>query len=120
MYQAAATGRMPWRQVPLFVGDRAWLAHLVAAGLLAIELSAPLVLVSRRYRAAFIVLVFALHAGTWLALGLDYWGWILTVAVVLFDWDRHLLASARTDAPVPVADPVGVDAAAFVRTPGGR
>lgn len=82
LYSAAAGSRAPTRAVALFIADRAWLAHLTAAGLLGIELAAPILLAVRRTRLLFIALVAALHLGTWLTLGLDYWGWALTVAVV--------------------------------------
>jgi hypothetical protein len=99
MYQAASSERMWFRSFPIFVADRAWLSHLVAAGILVTELSAPLILVSRRFRTVFVGLAVALHLGTWLTLGLDYWAWILTVAVVLADWDRLLPARDRAREP---------------------
>jgi hypothetical protein len=79
------------------VADRPWLAHVVAGAILFTELTAPLILFSRRFRPVFVALAVGLHIGTWLTLGLDYWGWALTVVVVLVDWDR-MLARAR-DAP---------------------
>jgi hypothetical protein len=92
LYSAASSGRAPTRDVALYLADRPWLAHVAAAGLLGIELLFPIVLVVRRARPFFIVAVAALHIGTWLTLGLDYWGWALTVAVVLWDWDRRVSA----------------------------
>lgn len=92
LYSAASSGRAPTRDVALFIADRAWLAHVAAAGLLGIELLFPIVLVVRRARPTFILAAVALHIGTWLTLGLDYWGWALTVAVVLWDWDRRVSA----------------------------
>ena len=82
LYGAAAGSRAPTRAVALFVADRAWLAHLVAAWLLGVELAAPVLLARPRARPVFVALVVVLHLGTWLTLGLDYWGWALTVAVV--------------------------------------
>lgn len=79
---AAAGTRAPTTAVARFVADRAWLAHAVAGGLLGTELAAPALLARPRWRPAFVVLAAALHVGTWLTLGLDYWGWALTVAVV--------------------------------------
>ena len=55
LYQAAAGGRVALRDIPLWIADRPWLAHVVAAGILATELTAPLVLVWRRFRPAFVV-----------------------------------------------------------------
>lgn len=74
--------RSPLPQLATAVADRAWLAHLVAAGALAIECSAPVLLARRATRTTFVVLVAALHLGVWLTLGLDYSGWVLTVAAV--------------------------------------
>jgi hypothetical protein len=73
-------------QVALFVADRPWLAHLLAAGTLAVELCFPLVL--WRPRAAWVLVpaVVALHAGIWAAMRLDYWPMAATVLIVLVDW----------------------------------
>jgi hypothetical protein len=73
-------------QVALFVADRPWLAHLVALATLALELSFPLVLV--RPRAAWVLVpgVLGLHAGIWVAMGLNYWPMAATVVLVLVDW----------------------------------
>lgn len=88
LYSAAGSGRAPTRSIALFVADRSWLSHVAAGVLLGLELLFPLVLVVRRARPLFIAAVVLLHVGTWLTLGLDYWAWALTVAVVLWDWDR--------------------------------
>ncbi|MGI8684675.1 MAG: hypothetical protein ACR2MO_06245 [Acidimicrobiales bacterium] len=91
LWSAAAGPRAPTTAVARFVAERAWLAHVVAAGLLGIELAAPMLLGWSRTRTAFVVLVATLHLGTWLTLGLDYWGWALTVAVVAAPaawWER--------------------------------
>lgn len=82
LHSAAAGSRAPTRAVASFIADHSWLAHITAAALLGVELAAPVLLAVRRTRLAFVVLVAALHLGTWLTLGLDYWGWALTVAVV--------------------------------------
>jgi hypothetical protein len=73
-------------QVALFVADRPWLAHLVAAGALATELCFPLVLWRPRLRRVLIPAVLALHAGIWLAMRLNYWPMAATVLIVLVDW----------------------------------
>jgi hypothetical protein len=98
LYQGAAGGRVKLSGVPLFLADRPGLAHAVAATILFTELAAPLILFSRRFRPVFVGLAVGLHIGTWLTLGLDYWGWALTVIVVLVDWDR-VLARAREAPP---------------------
>lgn len=82
LYSASAGTRAPTTAAALFIADRAWLAHLTAGALLATELAAPVLLAVRRTRLLFVALAALLHLGTWLTLGLDYWGWALTVAVV--------------------------------------
>ncbi|MGH9180339.1 MAG: hypothetical protein ACRDY5_01295 [Acidimicrobiales bacterium] len=88
MYQAAGTTLAPTDGVARAIADRPWLAHSVAAGIVALELSAPLVIFSRRFRPWFTAAAVTLHAATWVTLGLDYWGWALTVVVVMGEWGR--------------------------------
>ena len=78
----------------LFIADRAWLAHLVAASILLLELGFPVVLFWKRARPAFVAGAILFHLGTWLTLGLDYWAQAATVAVVLIDWPA-LVARAQ-------------------------
>ena len=78
----AATGRAPTDELAQLVADRAWLAHGVAAAVLGFELAAPLLLAWSRARPLFVAGAALLHTGTWLTLGLDYWGWALAVAVI--------------------------------------
>jgi hypothetical protein len=97
LYDGARGGRAPSPSIALFVADRAWLAHVVAGALLALELTFPAVLVWPRARPTFAAGAAAVHVGTWLTLGLDYWAWIATVVIVLVDWDAlaaatHVLA----------------------------
>lgn len=81
--QAGATdGRAPTTLVADFLVDRAWLTHIIAASILALELTAPLLLAWPASRRVFVLGVTLLHVGTWLTLGLDYWGWALAVAVL--------------------------------------
>ncbi|CAN5757932.1 hypothetical protein BH10ACT1_BH10ACT1_31090 [soil metagenome] len=74
--------RSPFPGLAERVAQVPWATHAIAAGALATELSAPLLLAFRRTRPAFVVLAAALHTGIWLMLGLDYAGWVLTVAAV--------------------------------------
>ena len=83
LYGAADSPRVATDAVARFVADRAWLATTLAGSVLATEVLAPAALVVRRGRWAFVAAAVALHAGTWLALGLDYWAWALTVVVVI-------------------------------------
>jgi hypothetical protein len=72
--------------VALFVADRPWLAHLLAAATLAIELGFPLALWRPRLAWLFVPSVIALHAGIWAAMRLDYWPMAATVLIVMVDW----------------------------------
>jgi hypothetical protein len=72
----------------LFVADRPLLAHLLAAGSLAVELAFPLVLWRPRLAWLLVPAVLALHAGIWVAMRLDYWPMAATVLVVMVDWPR--------------------------------
>lgn len=95
-------------QVALFVADRPWLAHLVAAGSLAVELCFPLVLWRPRLVWVLVPAVVALHAGIWAAMRLDYWPMAATVLIVLVDWPAVVawLGGPRARA-APLANPRG-------------
>lgn len=92
LYGGAASGRAPTAVVARFFADRAWLAVAGAAATLLFELAAPLFLAVRRLRPWFLGLAVAFHGATWLTLGLDYWGWILTVAALTIPWERVRLS----------------------------
>ncbi|MBA2624977.1 MAG: hypothetical protein H0U89_05165 [Acidimicrobiia bacterium] len=92
---AIRRGRAPTDAVSTFVYERPWLAVSAAALLLAFELSAPLVLVSARFRVGFALAAAGLHLGTWLTIGLDYSAWALTVGLVLVDWPAVLRRRRR-------------------------
>jgi hypothetical protein len=83
--------------IGLFVADRQWLAHAVAAGVLVFELAFPIVLWWPRWAWAFVLGAAVLHLGIWTTMHLDYSAWIATVAVVLLDWPRIVdrLGTAR-------------------------
>jgi len=72
--------------IALWIADHAWLAHLSAYGLLAIECLFFLVLVKPRLRWLFVPAAVALHAGTWLTLRLDYSAQALSVVIVFVTW----------------------------------
>ena len=84
----AVDGRARFDDWALWVADRAWLSTLSAAGILGLELGAPVAIGVRALRPVFVGAAAALHLATWFLLGLDYWAWIGTVAVVLVDWTR--------------------------------
>ena len=74
----------------LFVADRAWLAHVVAAATLLLELSFPLILWHPRLRPAYALGAAGLHGGIWLAMRLDYLAMAATAVIVLIDWPDAL------------------------------
>jgi hypothetical protein len=82
LYGAARTARSPAPSLAHDLAGIAWLCHLLALGLLLLELTAPVVLFFRRSRPWFFAAAIGLHGGTWLLLGLDYWAWIMCVGVV--------------------------------------
>lgn len=93
LYEAAGGGRVAFPGIPTWLAGQAWMAHALAAFVLLLELTFPVVLlVQRRPRlatrvgAAYAAAAVAFHAGTWLVLGLDYWAWAAVAAVVLVDW----------------------------------
>ena len=81
----ASSGHHP-NAIALFVADRAWLPHALAASTLMLETLFPLTLFLPRLRWAFIPGVIGLHVGIRLALGLDYSAWCLTVLIVFVNW----------------------------------
>ncbi len=90
LYEAAGGGKVAFPGVPTWLAGQAWLTHGLAAGVLAFELTFPVVLFLRhragaRTCAAYAGAAVAFHAGTWLALGLDYWAWAAVAVIVLVD-----------------------------------
>jgi hypothetical protein len=98
-------GRAHWESLARWIGEHLWAAKLSSASLLAFELSFPVVLFVRWLRPVYVVGAVVLHGLTWLLLGLDYWGWAATVAIVFVDWpalaDR--LAARRRRAALTTA-----------------
>lgn len=85
---SAIDGRARFDSWAAWVADRAWLSTASAAGILALEVGAPVAVGVRALRPAFVLSAGALHIATWFLLGLDYWAWLGTVVVVLVDWDK--------------------------------
>ena len=92
-YEAAGGGRVAFPGVPTWLAEQAWLTHGLAVSAILLELTFPVVLLTHghdrlgtRVAAVYAGAAVAFHAGTWLALGLDYWAWAAVVAVVLVDW----------------------------------
>jgi hypothetical protein len=90
LYTGARSDRCPAPGLARAIAGNAALCHAIAAVTLAIELSAPVVLYFRRSRPWFFVAVLLLHGGIWIALGLDYWAWIMCVGVVAVIGSTHL------------------------------
>lgn len=89
MLAAARSGRPEFPEIARAVGRSAALSHLVAAAILGLELAFPLAYFIRRARPLFAAAAVALHAGTWLTLGLDYWLWAATAAILLVPTADH-------------------------------
>lgn len=87
---ASSDGQPAPNPLALFVADRAWLAHLVAAATLLVELSFPVILFRARLAPWYAAAAVGLHGGIWLAMRLDYSAMAATVVVVLIDWPRVL------------------------------
>ena len=88
LYGGAASGRAPTDVIARAIADRPWASHVAAAGILGLELAAPIGLARRSWRMPFAVAAVALHVGTWLTLGLDYWGWAATIVIITLPFDR--------------------------------
>ncbi len=86
MYWSAQTSRPGVPVLTELVADHGWLAMAIGVLTLGFELGFPAVLVLPRVRPLFAAGAVALHTGTWATLGIDYWGWTLTVLVLLPDW----------------------------------
>lgn len=87
VYQASTTPLAKTKVVSYFIGDRPWMGHLLAGGALTLEMTAPLLIAHRWTRWLFMIGSLCLHTSIFATLGLDYWGWILTVWIVLAPWD---------------------------------
>jgi hypothetical protein len=77
-------------QIALFVAAHAWLAHLLAAATIALEVGFPLCLALPRLRWLFVPGVVSMHLGIYLAMGLDYSAQALSVLIVFVDWPALL------------------------------
>jgi hypothetical protein len=86
----------------LFIADRPWLAHALAAGTLVLELGFPLVLLLPRTSWLFVPGAVLLHAGIWVAMGLDYSAQAATAVVVFTNWPV-VVAALRRRLPAPAA-----------------
>lgn len=85
LYTASDVQRVP-NGLGLFVADRPWLAHCVAAVALASEVLFPLVLWRPELKWIFVPTVVLLHVGIWETIGLNYVAWAATTVIVFVDW----------------------------------
>ena len=83
----------------LFVADRPWLAHAVAAATLALELGFPVVLAVPRLRLPGALAAAGLHAGIYLCMGLNYGVQAAVALLVLPDWSRLFGPRSRLNWP---------------------
>lgn len=89
-------------ELAIFIADRPWLAHALAAGTLLLELGFPLVLFVPRAAWLFVPGAVLFHAGIWIAMGLDYSAQAATAAVVFTNWPV-VVGALRTRRSAPAA-----------------
>lgn len=73
-------------ELGLFIADRAWLAHLLAAATVGLEVGFIACLPFARLRWILVPAVVGLHIGIRLMMGLDYSAQWLTVIIVFVNW----------------------------------
>jgi hypothetical protein len=83
-----SAGQDRWDALAEWIWSNGVAYRAAATSLLAFELTFPLAVVLPRLRVVYALLAAALHTGTYLMLGLDYWAWAGTVAVLFIDWSR--------------------------------
>ena len=81
-------------ELAIFIADRPWLAHALAAGTLLLELGFPLVLFVPRAAWLFVPGAVLFHAGIWIAMGLDHSAQAATAVVVSANWPVVVGASS--------------------------
>ena len=84
--QGAAGAASPFPGLARSIANAPPLPFLIVVGSIVFELAAPLMLWWRRGRIPFAVGAACLHGAIWLTIGLDYYGWILTVAAWPSPW----------------------------------
>jgi len=96
LYQGALD-KSPFPSLARDLAGQPWLTHVMAGTAIGIELAAPLLLFLRPTRRVFLLLVAGMHTMIWVTLGLDYWGWILTVAAVTLPAATVVLRTSPPD-----------------------
>ncbi|NLD76859.1 MAG: hypothetical protein GX643_09360 [Acidimicrobiales bacterium] len=81
------------------IADQLWFTQALAGGALLLEVLAPLLLLVRPTRLVFAASATLMHLSIWAFLGLDYYGWVLTVWAVVIPMtlvgDRVLTGGRR-------------------------
>ncbi|HET6830519.1 MAG TPA: hypothetical protein VFH44_04120 [Solirubrobacterales bacterium] len=90
----------------LLVADHDWMAHLLAASTLVVEVGFILCLPFRRLRWILVPAVVGLHVGIWLAMGLDYLPQAAAVIIVFVNWPTVIAFIAERAARKPPASEV--------------
>jgi hypothetical protein len=98
LYASSDAQRAP-NPAALFVADRPWLAHAIAAGTMLVELGFVLVLVRPRVAWLFVPGSAALTLGIWAMMRLNYWPWPAAAIVVFVDWPAVVRTIRREPAP---------------------
>ena len=98
---AARSARSPAPDLARLIADTPWLATVLAAAVLGLELTFVLCVPVVRLRPLVLVAAVGLHVGTALLLGIDYWGWIAADAAVLVSWDRFTVNPFRPQPAEP-------------------
>ena len=86
MLWGPSVGAAKWNAMATWIGEHLWASRATGTFILGFELTFPLVLWWRRWQPLYALVAVALHATTWLFLGLDYWAWALTVLILFVDW----------------------------------
>ncbi len=95
-------GEAAWSSMARWVADHAWAYKATGALILTFELTFPVALFRRSLQPWYAVVAVALHAATYLFLGLDYWAWGCTVLLLFVDWPE-LTERARRRWAAPCA-----------------
>lgn len=90
MLWGPAIGQAAVEDLAHWVAERPWAYKATGAFMLAFELTFPVALVRRGLQPLYALVAVALHVGTYLLLGLDYWAWALTVLIIFIDWPAAL------------------------------
>jgi hypothetical protein len=86
MLWGPSVGAAKWDSLAVWVGEHGLAYRFTGVLILTCELTFPVVLFKRGWQPLWAAVAVALHVGTYLMLGLDYWAWACTVALLFVDW----------------------------------